>query len=962
MNITKNICIVCHIPFDDSIHLPRSLPNCTHTICSLCLSKNLLTKRNTFMCPKDNIIYSNVDNIDYFKVNKNILEKIKQSQSQNIQTQNDSTKIEIISLDKEKTKSSKTKIDTITVNDSTLNNNTNTLTTLNNQNTQQCYIKKTIKFNKKLQFTNNSLICSIHSLPLNVICVNDRQKICSQCALNNLHLEHQIITETKFMDYVNELFKILQEIEINKNSYAEMSDINTSFILEEIENKIDFYKNDIKKICKEIIENINLQCKQIEKFLNLRKKEIFTKFQFTNYNIDNLRESTNHWLDLVNNKLSEANSGNNNDDINIESLKLLDVDKNKNIFNLLDIGRQLNERYNFVKETKDIVDKLNEFNIKGINVEKNSEIIDLIMMSPISIEKGIKGRNVNNNFINKYNYNESIITSSKSIAINADNEKADTNKTKNDEHKLETSLFKIEEDKSLIESLHLTPISYLYRQTKNIFITYENDNELEDNEVCNSISNIYNLCPTHNNKDNNNNIYLKKKLNVNKMSKTQNNFFKNNNDKITINKKIIIMNDNKEKEKQKRLALSGGNTRYNTNFYKNNDDNFDKNSEEKDINMQLSPMYRKVLFPKLLKVKTCDVFLIGNEKMRKSMSMDDDEMKKKINKLEYNHGNTLHKLTMSPQIKSKYNLNSNKNMTGSKKDKEKENHKSKSKKDLKKKAKTNNESKNSKNEIKPRKKYIRCVSCSGLNKNDIKDTPIIFNLNVNNENNFNSSKNNNNNKSTVSDFLTNNDTMLKHKKKSKNKTKKINSRHLNKSCVCKQENKTNYNIANFNNNYSTNFSTNVSINNINKNNNLTFINKDMNDLQKCINTQMKKSNPSFNRINMNGIGMKLLCNYLQKNQKKKYKELKLPGCNLDDGDFSLLIKNIIDNEIEISTLNVSYNNLSDNSSRYIFEMIIKNKNSLKSIFMYNNMFSKGFKNKIKNYDKDNNLDSIKLYI
>ena len=43
-------------------------------------------------------------------------------------------------------------------------------------------------------------------------------------------------------------------------------------------------------------------------------------------------------------------------------------------------------------------------------------------------------------------------------------------------------------------------------------------------------------------------------------------------------------------------------------------------------------------------------------------------------------------------------------------------------------------------------------------------------------------------------------------------------------------------------------------------------------------------------------------------------------------------------------------------------MIIKNKNSLKSIFMYNNMFSKGFKNKIKNYDKDNNLDSIKLYI
>jgi hypothetical protein len=235
------------------------------------------------MCPKDNIIYSNVDNIDYFKVNKNVLEKIKQSQ--NNQAQNDSSKIDIISLDKEKTKSSKSKLDTITVNDSTLNNNTNTLTSTNNQNPQQCYIKKTIKFNKKLKFTNNSLICSIHSLPLNVICVNDRQKICSQCALNNLHLEHQIITENKFMDYINELLKVLQDIEINKNNYDQVSDINSNFILEEIENKIDCYKNDVHKICKEIIENINLQCKQIEKFLNLRKKEIFTKFQFTNYNI-----------------------------------------------------------------------------------------------------------------------------------------------------------------------------------------------------------------------------------------------------------------------------------------------------------------------------------------------------------------------------------------------------------------------------------------------------------------------------------------------------------------------------------------------------------------------------------------------------------------------------------------------------------------------------------------------------
>ena len=94
MNITKINYIVCHIPFAETIHFPRYLPNSNHTICSLCLSKTLLTKSNTFMCPKDNIIYSNVNNIDYFKINKNILEIIKQSE--NNQTINDSTKLDII--------------------------------------------------------------------------------------------------------------------------------------------------------------------------------------------------------------------------------------------------------------------------------------------------------------------------------------------------------------------------------------------------------------------------------------------------------------------------------------------------------------------------------------------------------------------------------------------------------------------------------------------------------------------------------------------------------------------------------------------------------------------------------------------------------------------------------------------------------------------------------------------------
>ena len=85
MNISKTNCIICHIPFDDSIHLPRILNKCGHTVCSLCISKKILSnKNNTFSCPKDNTIYSKIENIDYFLINKDILNKIKESRNENI--------------------------------------------------------------------------------------------------------------------------------------------------------------------------------------------------------------------------------------------------------------------------------------------------------------------------------------------------------------------------------------------------------------------------------------------------------------------------------------------------------------------------------------------------------------------------------------------------------------------------------------------------------------------------------------------------------------------------------------------------------------------------------------------------------------------------------------------------------------------------------------------------------------
>ena len=109
--------------------------------------------------------------IMYFKINKNILDKIKQNQKDNNNNLiwKDSSKFDN-NLPGITQKTTKTKIDTITINDNSSINNTLLLLN-NNQNNQQYYTKKIIKFGKKLKFSKNSMICSIHSLPLNVICL-----------------------------------------------------------------------------------------------------------------------------------------------------------------------------------------------------------------------------------------------------------------------------------------------------------------------------------------------------------------------------------------------------------------------------------------------------------------------------------------------------------------------------------------------------------------------------------------------------------------------------------------------------------------------------------------------------------------------------------------------------------------------------------------------------------------------
>ena len=941
MNLNKYNCIVCHIPFDDSIHLPRSLPHCPHIICTLCLSKSFLTKSKTFICPKDNKIYSNIDNIENFKINQTIYKSIIEQKKNNegnivLNDKNNLTKRESKKSVKTQ-KSSKTKLDTVSFTDTLLTTNmfintnsncniSNVNNNNNNINNTQCYVKKNIKFNKKIIFSDNSLICSIHSLPLNVICVTDLQRICNQCALNNLHLDHQIIKENKFIEYVDELVKVFQTMESNKNLNIDMSNIDTNIILEKIENKIIRSKNKIKKICIDLIENINLQYRQIEKFLDLRKNEIFTKFKFINYNINSLKESAENWMEIISNKLIEANKGS-IEDINIDCLKLLDKDKSKDIFHLINIGKQLNERYDFIKETKSMIEKLNKFSQNGLNIVPNSALIESIK-DVTTINEGVPKQN------NKIIHNHNILTTMGNRDKNEGYKTMKINFNFCNTNKLETSLFKIEEDGGLVNSMGLTPLQGYVGQIKNWNSSKGYDNSLIENEQFNTINNLSNFDSGSNDiryNINSNKVYSKKKLD-NFYSKEYIINFKNNscNDNYNYNKtktQTYFYNTNKNNAEiytkkryspENKLNLSGNYSRYNTQFSNIESYRFKGNI------MPLSPINKKDMLKKYTKEKICDVVFTPPQKRAKSSN---SMIINNINN-SYKQDSTLDKNALSPQIKNDINLMTQQEFRTVEKYQNKKNMSykdSSGNKSAKNKNKGNNKIKN---------KFTRCISCTGSlvnnKKNELNDVPIIFNSKEDKDNSPPKISKNND----INDIS--------------NITNKINKstsnlRHINKSC---SKLKTNFN------------------NSINNNNNIknpSCQTKDINELKEIINNQMQLINPCFNHIFMNGEGIQLLNDFFQKNKNKKFKEIKLIGCNLNDDDFSLLIKNFIENEIELGVLNATYNKIGDNSFKSIFEMIKKVK-GLKNIFLYNNMFSRGFKDKMKNYDRDNSLYKVRLYL
>jgi len=427
-------CPICKNDYNSSKNIPRILINCGHTICSSCLNTKITeNKSKQFTCPEDNILYENIESIEKFPINKSLIKLIeskpkvnKPKKNTNNSNNNNKTNNNTNTINRVETiNSQKPKIDHNLFSTPANSNIRKTNSNFKHFESSSNYLKKSSMLRMSLTKTQsfNTNFCKEHARPLDVICIDEKIKICNQCALNPKHCNHQIVTDDEFMNQIDTLIDLFQIVDGNSQNYNEIENINTMDILEKINKKIETLKNNIGKKVEEIIININSQKNSIINYLTKRKDEINSKYK-SSIDTKMLLKQTETWMNIVKDKLDILNEIT---DPNIECIKLIDNDKKKNQNFLINQGKQLNDRFQFIKQTESVIKDLVNFEESGIKIDPNEFIIAQIMNkkdnnnSPNTIVNNIFSINENTELIEKLQLKKFKFENAEPPAINMNN-------------------------------------------------------------------------------------------------------------------------------------------------------------------------------------------------------------------------------------------------------------------------------------------------------------------------------------------------------------------------------------------------------------------------------------------------------------------------------------------------------------------------------------------------------------
>ena len=181
------LCLVSHNLSNE--HSNKNFQNNEKLFCSSCISK-LLNKENNLVFPNDFFDHTHIKPIDQLKVEQNKREN--KNEEINHQSINNSIIEELKEQSIKKTliiqeikhqSKNKPLLNEISQQQNTQNNNAkNEARDNSSTSSKKYYVKKTVKVNKLPEYksrenTSSTLsLCLTHSLPLNVICINDKKE------------------------------------------------------------------------------------------------------------------------------------------------------------------------------------------------------------------------------------------------------------------------------------------------------------------------------------------------------------------------------------------------------------------------------------------------------------------------------------------------------------------------------------------------------------------------------------------------------------------------------------------------------------------------------------------------------------------------------------------------------------------------------------------------------------------
>ena len=514
-------CPLCNIFYNSFENIPKILIICGHSICSKCFQSSINFNKK-LICPIDNCEYD-IKKIENFPINLALLDFIKNSLNKfNINNQKQ--------IFNKINKYNSPNISSISFLSNSTNKSKNLLESI-----------KKIKSNKKI---NN---CIEHqNRPLDILCLDDKKKICSNCALFGKHKNHNIININDYEKTIEQKSELLinlydsidKKFSLNKINLKTLSN-ECDYLLKSIETKEYFFSKKISEFNNDLINYMNIFQNKFFKELNIYFNFLKEKIKYYKNFPNTLLKTVNEWKTNVENKLNILNDLNNSEEEYLKFIELNDNKKIGNYNNLIDRGDYILNEYNNINNfpLKEIKNEINNLFINFINKKEilNKNLYYLDNNNILSLLKNLGFEN-NENFINKDISidNNDIISTNLSKKYN--NSLTDCNVSKIDNIKENLNLsddsiliynnFKTDnnnfkENNKISKKIFIPKKKILFRTKSYLNINFKNKDKKINFIKKNNL----------NNENNNNNIIKKEKLS------NINNLFKY--DKINLSRKIF---------------------------------------------------------------------------------------------------------------------------------------------------------------------------------------------------------------------------------------------------------------------------------------------------------------------------------------------------------------------------------------------------------------------------------------